>query len=95
MDFDTLMTLANGYYRATMINLPNLPPGTPDPDLLTKVRPYLKTRYEHRLSQKLAGRQPANLRILPSVDRISDESAGQLMTLQKEDVFVGTVSNPP
>ncbi len=64
----------------------NLPPGTPDPELVIKVRQYLKSRYEHRLSQKLAGRQPVNLRILPSVSGISDESAENLMTLEEEDV---------
>lgn len=64
----------------------NLPPGTPDPELVVKVRQYLKSRYAHRLSQKLAGRQPVNLRILPSVSGISDESAENLMTLAEGDV---------
>lgn len=64
----------------------NLPPGTPDPEMVIRVRQYLKSRCEHRLSQKLAGRQPVNLRILPSVSGISDESAGNLMTLEEEDV---------
>jgi hypothetical protein len=64
----------------------SLPPGTPDPELVTKVKQYLKSRYEHRLSQKLAGRYPVNFRILPSVSGITAESVENLMTLEEKDV---------
>ncbi len=64
----------------------DLAPGTPDPDLVAKVRKYLTERYEHRLRQKLAGRQPVNLRILPSITGTSKEGAENYITLQEEEV---------
>ena len=62
----------------------DLPPDAPDPDLVAKVRKYLLSRYTHRLSQKLAGRQPVNLRILPSNTGTSKEGAENYITLQEE-----------
>ncbi len=64
----------------------DLPPGTPDPVLVGKVRAYLETRYERRLGQKLADRQPVNLRILPSKTGTTEEGAENYITLQEEEV---------
>ncbi|MCK6695769.1 MAG: NACHT domain-containing protein, partial [Thermoanaerobaculia bacterium] len=51
-----------------------------------KVRKYLTGRYEHRLSQKMAGRQPVNLKILPSTTSTSKDGAENYITLQEEEV---------
>ncbi|MBK9017874.1 MAG: hypothetical protein IPM82_29670 [Saprospiraceae bacterium] len=51
---------------------------TPNPEDNThfypKIKEYLKTRYQSRLDQKLANRQPVNLRRLPSFYGTSDET---------------------
>ncbi len=65
---------------------PDRSPGAPDPELVAKVRKYLTGRYEHRLSQKMAGRQPVNLKILPSTTGTSKEGAENYITLQEEEV---------
>lgn len=65
---------------------PDRSPGTPDPELVAKVRKYLNERYEHRLGQKMAGRQPVNLKILPSTTGTSQEGAENYITLQEEEV---------
>ncbi len=61
-------------------------PSQPDPALVAQVRQYLTKRYEHRLDQKLAGRQPVNLRMLPfQKDQIQD-GPSDYMTLQENEV---------
>lgn len=61
-------------------------------ELTNKIRQYLRSRYEARLSHKLVGRHPVNLLVLPSVGSISDESAQNLMILNDEDVR-GTIGD--
>ena len=58
----------------------------PGEDFQSEIRKYLKSRYEHRLAQKLAGRQPVNLRKIPSRTGTSDESAASFITLREEEV---------
>lgn len=74
---------------------PDRSPGTPDPELVAKVRKYLTERYEHRLGQKMAGRQPVNLKILPSTTGTSQEGAENYITLQEEEVraAIGEIFN--
>ncbi len=74
------------YLRPSKPETDHLYPAIPDPILIGKIRSYLITRYKHRLSQKLAGRQPVNLRILPSLAGTSPESAENYITLQEEEV---------
>ena len=40
-----------------------------------EVKDYLRQRYQNRLNQKLAGRQPVNLRRLPSTEGTSEETS--------------------
>ena len=40
-----------------------------------EIKKYLQSRYGHRLAQKLAGRQPVNLRKIPSRTGTSEEGA--------------------
>lgn len=58
----------------------------PDAKMLAKVRNILVERYERRLGQKMADRQPVNLRILPSQTGTSKETAETYMTLVEKDV---------
>ncbi len=58
----------------------------PDPALVAEVGAYLVHRYEQRLSQKLADRQPVNLRILPFQKDQTEEGPGDYMTLKEEEV---------
>ncbi|MBP6828992.1 MAG: ATP-binding protein, partial [Saprospiraceae bacterium] len=51
-----------------------------------EIRKYLKSRYKHRLAQKLASRQPVNLRKIPSRTGTSDEGAASFITLREEEV---------
>lgn len=61
----------------------------PDESLQTEIRKYLKSRYEHRIRQKLAGREPVNLRKIPSSTGTSDEGAQNFITLPAEKVPSG------
>ncbi len=65
------------------------PSTPPDESLQTEIRKYLKSRYEHRIRQKLAGREPVNLRKIPSSTGTSDEGAQNFMTLPAEKVPSG------
>jgi hypothetical protein len=64
----------------------NLPPGTPDPVLVGEVRAILETRYERRLGDKLADREPVKLRIMTSTSGTAQESADTYIILQDEEV---------
>lgn len=57
--------------------------------LQTEIKKYLKSRYEHRIRQKLAGREPVNLRKIPSSTGTSDEGAQNFITLPAEKVPSG------
>ncbi len=61
----------------------------PDESLQAEIRKYLKSRYEHRIRQKLAGREPVNLRKIPSSTGTSDEGAQNFITLPAEKVPSG------
>ncbi len=60
-----------------------------DESLQTEIRKYLNSRYEHRIRQKLAGREPVNLRKIPSSTGTSDEGAQNFITLPAEKVPSG------
>ena len=51
-----------------------------------EVRQGLKRRYTNRLAQKLAKRQPINLRHAPSTDGTSEETAGAFVPISPEKV---------
>jgi hypothetical protein len=51
-----------------------------------EVREYLQKRYAKRLEQKLANRQPINLRRLPNTDGTSEETAVTFVTISAEEV---------
>jgi hypothetical protein len=53
-----------------------------------EVREYLQRRYTNRLQQKLANRQPINLRRLPTTEGTSEETAESFVTVSAEDVQV-------
>ena len=59
---------------------------TIDPALLAEVRAYLSMRYERRLNNKLGGRQPVNLKIIPSTTGTSEESANTYITFPEDQV---------
>lgn len=60
-----------------------------DESINAEITKYLKSRYEHRIRQKLAGREPVNLRKTPSFTGTSDESAQNFITLPAEKVPSG------
>ncbi len=86
MSNHTLPSARKGIFSGLGNKPADLPPGTPDPVLVGKVRAYLETRYDRRLGQKLANRQPVNLRILPSKTGTTKEGAENYITLQEEEV---------
>ncbi len=51
-----------------------------------KVRDYLKERYQKRLSQKLAGRQPVNLRMLPSKEGTSEDASAIFVPFAPDEI---------
>jgi hypothetical protein len=61
----------------------------PDESLQAEIRKYLKSRYERRIRQKLAEREPVNLRKTPSFTGTSDEGAQNFITLPAEKVPSG------
>ncbi len=61
-------------------------------EINTKIKAYLSQRYQNRLDQKLAGRQPINLRKLPSSEGTSNETSSYFVTIDREDIQ-GTVHN--
>ena len=65
------------------------PVTTADEPIEAEIRKYLKSRYEHRIRQKLAGREPVNLRKIPSSTGTSDEGAQNFITLPAEKVPSG------
>ena len=50
------------------------------------IRSYLHQRYKRRLSQKLAGRQPVNLRVIPTDDGTSKETSATFVTYQSKEI---------
>ncbi len=57
--------------------------GTKDFDT---IRDYLKRRYNNRLDQKLAKRQPVNLRRIPSTEGTSQERAATFVAYNSEEI---------
>lgn len=51
-----------------------------------EVKDYLRQRYQHRLNQKLAGRQPINLRRLPSTEGTSEETSAIFMPFRADEI---------
>lgn len=51
-----------------------------------EVREYLQKRYANRLEQKLANRQPINLRRLPTTEGTSEETVEAFVSVSAEDV---------
>ena len=51
-----------------------------------EVREYLQKRYANRLVQKLANRQPINLRRLPTTEGTSEETVEAFVSVSAEDV---------
>jgi len=58
-------------------------------DYLKKVREYLTQRYQNRLDQKLAGRQPVNLRKLSSSDGTSATTSAAFISFGGEEIKRG------
>ena len=50
------------------------------------IRDYLKKRYSNRLDQKLAKRQPVNLRRIPSTEGTSEERASTFVAYNSEEI---------
>ena len=50
------------------------------------IRDYLKKRYTNRLDQKLAKRQPVNLRRIPSTEGTSEERAATFVAYNSEEI---------
>lgn len=55
-------------------------------ELTEKTRAGLRARYEHRIRQKLAGREPVNLKITPTSFGTSDEGADNFVTIPADKV---------
>lgn len=51
-----------------------------------EVRAYLQKRYTNRLTQKLANRQPINLRRLPTTEGTSDETANAFVAINADEI---------
>lgn len=54
--------------------------------LETEVRSYLKSRYSERIHQKLANRQPINLRRLPTNEGTSEDTSETFVQIDHEDI---------
>ncbi len=50
------------------------------------IKAWLKKRYERRLGQKLAGRQPVNLRRLPSTEGTSEETIAAFVPYGSDEI---------
>jgi sugar-specific transcriptional regulator TrmB/MFS family permease len=61
-------------------------------EINTKIKDYLAQRYQNRLDQKLAGRQPINLRKVPSTEGTNEETSSYFVSIDQEDVQ-GTIQN--
>ena len=57
-----------------------------DDSIKETIKDYLNQRYQKRLSQKLAGRQPINLRKLPSTKGTSEESSAIFVAYRREEI---------
>jgi hypothetical protein len=57
-----------------------------------KIKTYLTQRYQNRLDQKLAGRQPINLHKIPSSEGTSEETSSYFVSINRDDVQ-GTIQN--
>jgi hypothetical protein len=55
-------------------------------EINTKIKAYLTQRYQSRLDQKLAGRQPINLTKSPTTEGTSEETSGYFVTLSSDEV---------
>jgi len=60
-----------------------------DEEYVHKIKEYLQKRYSNRLSQKLAGRQPVNLRRLPSTKGTSEEQSVAFVTYNEDEIRDG------
>lgn len=82
----TIAALLFGFWKNPAEPSDRVTDSHPVTDLDVEIRKYLKSRYEHRIRQKLAGREPVNLRKIPSSTGTSDEGAQNFITLPAEKV---------
>jgi hypothetical protein len=85
----TIAALLFGFWKNPAGQSDRVTDSHPVTDLDAEIRKYLKSRYEHRIRQKLAGREPVNLRKIPSSTGTSDEAAQNFITLPAEKVPSG------
>ncbi len=89
----TIAALLFGFWRGPAVPSDGVtgshPVTTADESVEAEIRKYLKSRYQHRIHQKLAGREPVNLRKIPSSIGTTQEGAQNFITLPADRVPSG------